>query len=456
MDLILAPVRCGEVSAVCRFHVGVVCVVATRTSLCCSAAVIPPDLGVGGTWREAGATLIAEKWMGRTPWAMIHALLAGLAALGPGRVAAQGGPLLSGVVTDTLEVPLPLAELVAVRVGDGGAGRYVARAGAAGRFAFRDIRPGRYAMTVRRIGYNPIQVTIELRDGAPQWVQFELVSRPQQLPDVLVDVEADRRGPGPLFRGTVVDENQRPIELAEVVVGGQRGRMRGPFQRTTDARGRFAFPELRGGRYAVTVRRIGYAPVQATLALRSDSARNVQFVLATWPRDLPEIVVERRNNLVRGARRASTYDGFFLTRDDIARAAPKTTGEFLRRYLPNVSPYQFRTPNMGIDLPPVFVADDDPAPRSASGLSVPYRKRLNAAEAREKFIGTDCPPVISINGAPARVGFAIDDFDPQIIEAIEVYRRRLDPRHPPPFEFQEDLVMKRSCGALVVIWLKGR
>lgn len=395
--------------------------------------------------------------MGRTPWALIPAVLLGLVSLAPERAAAQDGPLLAGVVTDTLQVPLPLAELIAVRVGDGGGpSRQVARADATGRFAFRDIGAGRFALTVRRIGYIPIQVTIELREGAPQSVQFELVPRPQQLPDVLVDVEAERAGPGPLFRGTVVDENRQPIEEAEVIVGGNSPRTRGPFQRNTDARGRFTFPELRAGRYAVTVRRIGYAPVQASLAFQKDSARNVQFVMATWPQDLPEIVVERRNSLVRGARRASTYDGFFLTRDDIARAAPATTGAFLRRYLPNVSTYQYSTPNMGIDLPPVFAADDDPTPRSSSGLSVPYRARLNAAEAREKFFGTDCPPVISINGAPARVGFAINDFDPQQIEAIEVYRRRLDPKHPPPFEFQEDLVMKRSCGALVVIWLKAR
>jgi hypothetical protein len=394
--------------------------------------------------------------MSRTLWAMTHAVLVGLVAFAPERAVAQGGPLLSGVVTDTLGVPLPLAELIAVGVGDGGGGRnwQVARTDAAGRFAFRDIRPGQYALTVRRIGYNPIQVTIELRDGAPQSVQFELVPRPQQLPDVLVDVEADRGGPGPLFRGTVVDENRTPLEEAEVVVGGFSPRTSGPFQRNTDARGRFAFPELGPGRYAVTVRRVGYTPLQASLALQPDSARNVQFVMTTWPQDLPEIVVERRNNLVRGARRASVFGGVFLTRDDIARAAPTTMGEFLRRYLPNVSPYQFSTPNMGRDLPSPFAGGDAVAPAAVTLLSVPFRKRLIGSEAREDFLGKDCPPVISINGAPAGVGFAINDFDPQQIEAIEVYRRRLKVENT--FEFHEDVVWARSCGALVVIWLKGR
>jgi len=196
----------------------------------------------------------------------------------------------------------------------------------------------------------------------------------------------------------------------------------------------------------VTVRRIGYVPIQASLALEEEP-RAVQFVMTTWPADLPEIsVVARRNDILRGVRRAATYDGRFLTRDDIAAAAPVTLGDFMSRYLPNVYPGGFSTPSIPVGMLP-------PLGGLARASSSGPRTGLDAGAKRRAFLGPEGPPVISVNGGPARVGLAINDFDPQQIEAIEVYRRK---DRAVPWEFQEDLVLLRSTGSLVVIWLRDR
>ncbi len=376
-------------------------------------------------------------------------IVAGIAAAGavlPVSVRAQvPGPILSGVVVDTLGLPLALAEIIVVRVGD--SARYVARAGARGGFAITGPGSGEYAITVRRIGYQPIQVTLSLRLAEPKWVRFEMIPRPQQLPDVLVEATpgpGERRGP--LLSGLVVDDAREPVPFAEIVVSGFMPKTRGPWQVQTDARGRFRFPEVKPGQYAVTVRRIGYVPIRASLSLK-ETPRAIEFVMATWPAELPELkVVARRNDILRGVRRAAAYFGEFLTRDDIEAAAPKTLGDFMALHLPNVEPGNFSIPTIPKrSLPPLGGL----ALTSSTGP----RPRTNAGAKREAFLGPPCPPVISINGAPAQVGWAINDFDPQQIEALEVYRRR---DRPAPWEFQDDLVYLRSPCSLVVVWLKDR
>lgn len=361
-------------------------------------------------------------------------------------VAQAPPPIMSGVVVDTAGLPLALAEIIAMGTGD--TVRHVARAGARGRFTLSGLASGEYSITVRRIGYRPIQVMMTLRMGEPRWVEFELLPQPQRLPDVLTEVsprERDRRT-GPLLRGVVVDETNQPVPHAEIIMGGFLPRTRGPHQRQTDAQGRFRFPDVGEGRYAVTVRRIGYVPIQASLALEGEP-RVVQFVMTRWPADLPEIsVVARRNDILRGVRRAAAYDGRFLTRDDIAAAAPVTLGDFMSRYLPNVYPGGFSTPSVPVGMLP-------PLGGLARANSSGSRVRLDAGVKRRAFLGPEGPPVISLNGGPVRIGLAVNDFDPQQIEAIEVYRRK---DRAVPWEFQEDLVLLRSTGSLVVIWLRDR
>ncbi len=388
----------------------------------------------------------------RVRWARytltVAALWCGLRSVGEAQTPLP--PILRGVVLDTLRQPLPLAEIILFGGGDNA--RHVARADPQGRFSFTGLGSGDYTVTVRRIGYQPIRVTLTLNMRKPYSVEFLMVPIAQRLSDVLVEAErgARARKGGPLLTGEVVDEFQQPVPNAEILISGFRPRNRGPFQVQADAEGRFRFPDLRAGRYAVKVRRIGYVPIQASLALEKATPRSVRFVMASHPFGLPEIgVVARRNDIARGVRRAAAYDGRFLTRDDILKAAPVTFGDFLSPYLPNVDSYDFSIPNLAIGLLPPLGGT---VARSTFSSG---RRSRSAMQKRMDFLGPPCAPVISVNGEPALIGVAINNFDPQQIEAVEVYRRR-DPRHPVPWEFQEDLVFQRSCGSLVVIWLKRR
>lgn len=367
------------------------------------------------------------------------ALLAPLLLLAATVRAQTPPPPLSGVVTDTLGAPLSLAEIIAVGEADETRGPHRARASTTGRFTFPSLAPGQYILTVRRIGYVPVQVTVDLRSGTPVTLEFELVPRAQVLADIVAEVPAaESARDGPLLFGTVVDSAGAPIPGAELILGGASPRTRGPWSTETRAGGRFAFPELRPGKYFLTVRRIGFLPVQMSVTVEEEEPRNFRFMLNARPFDLPDIVVEGMQfNVVRATRRAHAYLGTFVTRDDIMAAAPVVLGDFVATLLPGVHPDTFSEPNLG--LPPRY-----------KDLSYGLGPSNKAAERGTGRRGVDCPPVISINGAMPKVGWAVNDFDPQQVEAMEVY----GPGADLPWEFREDLLIKRSCGKFMVIWLR--
>jgi len=164
------------------------------------------------------------------------------------------------------------------------------------------------------------------------------------------------------------------------------------------------------------------------------------------PQGLPDIVVNAtRFDLARVTRRVGGHLGALLTRDDIRRLAPNELGEAARKHLWNVNPDTFFEPALGFD-----------APRMRDirhGLGPPNRAVADAYRAR----GFDCPPVISINGERPREGWALNDFEPEDVEAMEIYRSRdtTRGRQPVPLEFLADPLYRRSCGSLVVVWLKA-
>ncbi len=67
-----------------------------------------------------------------------------------------------------------------------------------------------------------------------------------------------------LFTGTVVDSTKRPIGNAEVSIAGLN------LTRTTDNKGNFRFETVTGGIHQVTVRKIGYAQLDTSIAFPED------------------------------------------------------------------------------------------------------------------------------------------------------------------------------------------
>ncbi len=232
-----------------------------------------------------------------------------------------------------------------------------------------------------------------------------------------------------VMRGEVQDSRGAPLEGAEVeLLGANRKAL-------TPASGTYRLGDLRPGRYWVTVRRIGYEPLRVALTFDPGVEREIIFQLDSRPQRLADIDVTAEDRV--WARRyqefvwrsRSTF-GRFLTRDDIERYNPVYLSDVVRSYLPGV-------PLRAFDRAPFFdVFADGWGDGGALGWThAGYGSR------------SSCAPAVSLNGATPFSTWAINDFRPQDVEAIEVYRRGRDI----PIEFQR--MTPGTCG-LVVIWLR--
>jgi hypothetical protein len=218
-----------------------------------------------------------------------------------------------------------------------------------------------------------------------------------------------------ILRGTVQDLSGAPLEGAEVEVLGV-GR-----KATTPATGAYRL-RVPGGRSWVIVRRIGYEPLRVALTFEPGKERRITFQLGRQPQRLADVEVMSEKLWERRYAdflwRSRLAWGRFLTRDDIANARPSVLSDVVRRYLPYVSSQAF-------DLGPL------------GGVGM-----LHASST----VRSTCAPLVSLNGASPIGAWAVNDFNPDDVEALEVYRDR----HV-PMELQNTVTS--ACG-LVVVWLK--
>ena len=231
-------------------------------------------------------------------------------------------------------------------------------------------------------------------------------------------------------RGWVLDTAGTPIREAEVVIYGTNRSVREARVVPVRGDGSFEMDSLPAGRYWLIARRLGYAPATHTVTLERGKPRRFRFLLEPAPQALAEITVEGRAAWERQyrdfVRRSRSAFGRFLTRDDIERFRPVFLGDMLRMHLPFTSSEAFFSPSF--------------ASWSRSPATLGWRY--------DRFREPDCPPAVSINGGPVSPGWAVNDFHPPDVEAIEVYRTA---RHT-PLEF--GLSTQRLCGPLVVVWLR--
>jgi hypothetical protein len=224
--------------------------------------------------------------------------------------------------------------------------------------------------------------------------------------------------------GVVRDTARSPIEGAEVIVH--------IADRTasTSPAGVFRLDALSPGRYWITVRRVGYVPLRAALTLESNQDREIVFELDAMTLELPEIQVWARETwwarrFREFTRRQKTALGRFVTRDDIERMRPAYLADLVQRYFPF---------NRFDGFQPSW-----PAGRGASWTTAVFGRS-------SRF--SNCSPSISLNGGVPMSGWAVNDFHPEAVEALEIYRRSS--------EIPVDLQMpgqSSGCG-VVVVWLR--
>lgn len=230
--------------------------------------------------------------------------------------------------------------------------------------------------------------------------------------------------PNPVMRGAVQDTLGQALEGAQIEILGLR------VSATTPGSGSYRIEDIKPGRYWVAVRRIGYAPLRAALTFKQGDDREIVFQLEPLAHVLPEVVVQGENK--RWMRRYQDFVwrsrssfGHFLTRDDIQKAHAMYLGDIVHRYLP------FTTSDVFFNT------------TSSYGFGISSRLG-QIGGVRGSRLGRNCPPAVSVNGARPMGGWAVNDFRPEEVEAVEVYRNGFQT----PMEFTGwDL----SCG-LVVVW----
>jgi TonB family protein len=190
------------------------------------------------------------------------------------------------------------------------------------------------------------------------------------------------------------------------------------LQSFTDAEGGFRLPGVRPGPATLRVRRLGYRPVTAPVAVTAGGSVEIPVVLERIPQNLQPVVVEAGRREYRG-RMAEFYMrrdrgmGTFFTYEDIARRNPMRLSDL------------FRT------VPGLRVSQN--------------RMGENVVTMR----GNRCTPLIWLDGTPASTGYLNPDyFEPLSFEGIEIYT---GPASVPP-----QLMGVRglgSCG-VIALWTK--
>jgi hypothetical protein len=135
-----------------------------------------------------------------------------------------------------------------------------------GGFAFTQLKAGAYTLQIRRIGYQPQTIKVDVSSGASASPSIVLVAIPRVLDSILVFEKAN----GHRYMGTVLDERSAPMEGAIVMVPGKARELR------TDAAGHFSVEGFGEGTVIARVRKMGYAPQLHTLQMiysRTDSIR---------------------------------------------------------------------------------------------------------------------------------------------------------------------------------------
>ena len=209
------------------------------------------------------------------------------------------------------------------------------------------------------------------------------------------------------IRGTVVDSAGIPLVGAEVRAVGTA------FLVLTSDSGLFR-AELPAGPVVFAVRRLGYESSTFLATLRPGKTNGVRLVLQAVAQALPGVVVaeEREQTWLRTFNeRSATQQGTFINRSEIEKSRARLTTDVLRRRVPSAQVVSIR-----------------------GGTRIYMRGNTSRR----------CPPQLFVHSAP--YSGEVDDFPPDVVEAIEVYSGASEV--PPELN-----IGRAMCGA-IVIWTR--
>jgi hypothetical protein len=193
-----------------------------------------------------------------------------------------------------------------------------------------------------------------------------------------------------------------------------------------------------GTRYGLKAERLGYAPVEGAIAFTRRDQLDVELVMAPRAIELdPIVVVERRHDYLADVGYYMRKDrglGRFVERDAIERYRPTRLTDILRRE-PGVT---IQGEGMGQDVQFMGMT------RAAGFVG-------NSLLGASGTGGLRCRPSVYLDGALVRPGGDTsagyvqlnEVVDPELVQAIEVYRRvsEVPPRYGG---------MEAACGVIAV------
>lgn len=189
-------------------------------------------------------------------------------------VQAQSPGIIRGTVTDESGGPVSNAQIVLTP----SARRATSLDG--GHFTIADVSAGVYVLSVRRIGYEPADVTLVLNDTVAS-----LTIRLTAIPAELETIRIREKSSGIRYSAVVLDQFDVPVDGAEVVAMGVDNTLK------TDALGGFTVPRLAPGTLAVRIRKMGYAVYFDSfriLAERADTIRMSRLAESLTPVEIKE------------------------------------------------------------------------------------------------------------------------------------------------------------------------
>lgn len=181
-------------------------------------------------------------------------------------------------------------------------------------------------------GNTRIAIQAELENAAPVLLSVPPNTRFMRA-DILAGVDstsavvaAAAGEEGALFSGVVTnDARNQPVSGADVALPALG------LSARTSAEGSFVIRDVPAGAYQVTVRQLGYAPLEALITFAANDTIARTFTLRTAQLLDSVVVAARRPTLPGFEARRKIGIGHFITRDDLAKSENQRMSDLLTR-----------------------------------------------------------------------------------------------------------------------------
>jgi hypothetical protein len=265
---------------------------------------------------------------------------------------------------------------------------------------------------------------------APTPVRIEPSARFARA-DLVLDRNATRAA---ALTGLVVDSAQRPVADAEISLPDL------PKGSRSNDRGAFRLDDIPPGAHRVTVRRLGYGPLDTTIAFRANQTVDRRIHL-TRVVALDSVSVVASHYVIPSFEEHRKMGfGQFLTREQLAKQAGRKMADILRE-LPTVNIVPGTAGRGWLTSKRVGVAQ-----RQGIVRTLHWADSLAGAPAGRCYVRVYLDNVLVYRGRPHEQLFDVNSLAPEQIEAVEFYASQI--QTPARYGGPDSV-----CGVLV-IWTR--